>query len=296
MGRFAPKLTGRALFPCALDLVLRARLELARRPRLRRAVPRPGIGEAFGVAARRPQAVVIGWSAAAVAVFYSLWSLALALLFITRLRILDDRPSARVTLVLPATGALPGLEDLLDALAAQSLAAQPADRCGRVDRRSRLLRASRPWPSVYPRLNIELVVAGLSPLRSQKCTNLLAALAHLDRRRCAMSFCSMPISGRSPGGWRCWSRRWLPGAPISSTAIAGRCRRRSLLGAVLAAAIDRAIAVLPRLRQDEADMGRLPRGHPPRARHARSAEYDRPNPDRGPADRRPRRARPGCGC
>ena len=52
--------------------------------------------------------------AAAVAVFYSLWSLALALLFIARLRIPDDRPSAHVTLVLPATGALPGIEDLLD--------------------------------------------------------------------------------------------------------------------------------------------------------------------------------------
>ena len=63
----------------------------------------------------------MAWIAAAVAVFYSLSSVALALLFFTRLRVLDDRLSASVALVLPATGALPGLEDLLAALTAQSL-------------------------------------------------------------------------------------------------------------------------------------------------------------------------------
>ena len=111
----------RSLFPSPLDLVLRARLELARRPRLRCAVPCSGIGETFGVAPHRPQAVVMAWIAAAVAVFYSLSSVALALLFFTRLQVLDDRLSASVALVLPATGALPGLEDLLAALTAQSL-------------------------------------------------------------------------------------------------------------------------------------------------------------------------------
>ena len=60
----------RSLFPSALDLVLRARLELARRPRLRRAVPCSGIGKTFGVVPHRPQAIVMAWIAAAVAVFY----------------------------------------------------------------------------------------------------------------------------------------------------------------------------------------------------------------------------------
>jgi hypothetical protein len=63
----------------------------------------------------------MAWIAAAVAVFYSLSSVALALLFFARLRVLDDRLSVSVALVLPVTGKLPGLEDLLAALAAQSL-------------------------------------------------------------------------------------------------------------------------------------------------------------------------------
>ena len=63
----------------------------------------------------------MAWIATAVAVFYSLSSVALTLLFFTRLRVLDDRLSASVALVLPATGALPGLEDLLASLTAQSL-------------------------------------------------------------------------------------------------------------------------------------------------------------------------------
>ena len=49
--------------------------------------------------------------AAAVAVFYSLWSVALAVLFFARLRVQNDRLSTSVALVLPATGTLPGLED-----------------------------------------------------------------------------------------------------------------------------------------------------------------------------------------
>ena len=63
----------------------------------------------------------MAWIAAAVAVFYASWSVALAVLFLARLRVLNDQLSASVALVLPATGALPGLEDLLAALAAQSL-------------------------------------------------------------------------------------------------------------------------------------------------------------------------------
>ena len=52
----------------------------------------------------------MAWIAAAVAVFYSLSSIALALLFFARLRVLDDRLSVSVALVLPVTGTLPGLE------------------------------------------------------------------------------------------------------------------------------------------------------------------------------------------
>lgn len=185
--------------------------------------------------------------AAGVALFYSLGSLALALLFAAKLRIPDDRLSAPVTLVLPATGLLPGLEDLLAALSAQSL--QP--------RRLIIAVESREDPAYarvaalaehYSQLEIELVVAGLSPLRSQKCTNILAALANLDADDGYMVLLDADIR---PQQW------WL--AALVAPLAAGRADivngYRWLIptalspGTALVAGIDRAIAVLPRVRQ-----------------------------------------------
>ena len=60
-------------------------------------------------------------AATIVAVFFALAALALTLLFAAHLRIPDDRPDVHVSLVLPLTGSNPTLEELLDALAAQSL-------------------------------------------------------------------------------------------------------------------------------------------------------------------------------
>ena len=98
--------------------------------------------------------------AAAVAVFYSLWSVALAVLFFARLRVQNDRLSTSVALVLPATGTLPGLEDLLASLTAQSL--RPGRLIVSVESREDPV-----YPRVaalaecYPQLKIQLVVAGL---------------------------------------------------------------------------------------------------------------------------------------
>jgi hypothetical protein len=188
----------------------------------------------------------MAWIAAAIAVFYALWSVALALLFISRMRVLDDRLAASVALVLPATGALAGLEDLLDALTAQSL---------RPRRLIVSVEASEDpaYPRVaalverYPELNIELVVAGLSPLRSQKCTNLLAALARLDADDAYIVLLDADIR---PQPW------WL--AMLVAPLAAGRADlvngyrwpvpTRMSLSTVLGAAIDRAVAVLPRVR------------------------------------------------
>ena len=185
--------------------------------------------------------------ATAVVLFYALSSLALALLFAVHLRIPEDRLSARVALVLPVTGPLPGLEDLLAALTAQSL------------RPCRLIIAveSREDPAYdriavladrYLALNIELVVAGLSELRSQKCTNLLAALARLHRDDAHLVLLDADIR---PQPW------WL--SALVGPLAAGRADivngyrwpvpRTLSLGIALAAGIDRAIAVLPRLRQ-----------------------------------------------
>jgi len=185
------------------------------------------------------------WLAAAVAVFYALWSVALALLFFVRLRVQYEQSSANATLVLAATGTLPGLEDLLAALTAQSL----------VPRRLIVSVESREDPAYkrlaalaesYPPLTIDLVVAGLSPLRSQKCTNLLAALAQLTDEDDHVVLLDADIR---PQPW------WL--ASLVAPLAAGRADlvngyrwpvpARIALGTALVTAIDRAIAVLPRL-------------------------------------------------
>jgi glycosyl transferase family 21 len=210
-------------------------------------VPDPGVGTAVGIAARCRQTVVIAWVAATVAVFYSLWSVALAVLFAVRLRIPDERLSTRVALVLPATGMLPGLEDLFGALARQSL--PPSRVIVAVESRDDPAYARvAALAGHYPRLNIELVVAGLSPLRSQKCTNLLAALARLDADDAYVALLDADIR---PQPW------WLAAlvAPLAS----GRADLvngyrwpvsiRLSLATALVAGIDRGIAVLPRLSQ-----------------------------------------------
>jgi len=188
----------------------------------------------------------MAWIAAAVAVFYALWSVALAFLFFSRMRVLDDRLSVSVALVLPATGALPGLEDLLTALSAQSL--KPRRLIVSVEaREDPAYRRVAALAEQFPQLNVELVVAGLSPLRSQKCTNLLAALAQLDADDAYIVLLDADIR---PQPW------WL--AMLVAPLAAGRADlvngyrwpvpTRISLGPVLVAAIDRAVAVLPRVR------------------------------------------------
>jgi hypothetical protein len=188
----------------------------------------------------------MAWIAAAVAVFYALWSVALAFLFFSRMRVLDDRLSVSVALVLPATGALPGFEDLLAALSAQSL--KPCRLIVAVEaREDPAYRRVAALAEQFPQLNVELVVAGLSPLRSQKCTNLLAALAQLDADDAYIVLLDADIR---PQPW------WL--AMLVAPLAAGHADlvngyrwpvpTRISLGAVLVAAIDRAVAVLPRVR------------------------------------------------
>jgi len=190
---------------------------------------------------------MIEWIGATLAVFYSLWAVALALLFAARLQIPMDRLSAHATLILPATGTLPGLEDLLSALTVQSLSPQ----------RLIIVVESREDPAYarvaalagqYQNLNITLVVAGLSPLRSQKCTNLLAALAQLEPGDAYVVLLDADIR---PQPW------WLAAlvAPLASgraDVVNGYRWPVPIMispGTVLAAVIDRAIAVLPRVTQ-----------------------------------------------
>src|SRR5260370_30252948 len=117
-------------------------------------------------------------TAAAVAILIALAALTCALVFRLRMLIPTEAPDARVTLILPATGSLPGLADLFEALRGQTL------------RSVRLIIAveSRDDPAYariadlaqdFPDLAIELVVAGLSGERAQKCTNILGGLQRL---------------------------------------------------------------------------------------------------------------------
>ena len=190
---------------------------------------------------------MIAWTAAALAVFYSLWSVALAALFAARLRIPEERIATRVALVLPATGSLPGLEDLLTALTAQSL--QPRRLIVAVESREDPAYARvAALAERFARLKIELVIAGLSPMRSQKCTNLLAALAHLDAGDAHVVLLDADIR---PQPW------WL--AALVAPLAAGRADLVNgyrwpvpttlFPAAIVVAGIDRAVAVLPRLRR-----------------------------------------------
>jgi hypothetical protein len=190
---------------------------------------------------------MIAWSAAGIAVFYSLWSIGLALLFWVRLRVQDDRLSAKVALVLPATGSLPDLKDLLAALTAQTLSPHRLIVSVESSEDPAYARVTA-LAECFPQLDIQLVVAGLSPLRSQKCTNLLAALAQLEADDAYVVLLDADIR---PQSW------WL--ATLVAPLVAGRADlvygyrwpapKRLNLGTALGAAIDRAIAVLPRLSQ-----------------------------------------------
>jgi hypothetical protein len=98
----------------------------------------------------------------------------------------------------------------------------------------------------YAELDIELVVAGLSSLRSQKCTNLLAALTHLDDSDAYVVLLDADIR---PQSW------WL--AALVAPLAAGRADivngyrwqtpKTLSPAAALVAAIDRTIAIQPRL-------------------------------------------------
>src|SRR5260370_30508441 len=60
-------------------------------------------------------------TAAAVAILIALAALTCALVFRLRMLIPTEAPDARVTLILPATGSLPGLADLFEALRGKTL-------------------------------------------------------------------------------------------------------------------------------------------------------------------------------
>jgi len=188
--------------------------------------------------------VLIAGVAAAFAASAGVLSVVAAAVFLTHMLVPRGIPEVSATLILPATGPLLGLEALFDALSAQTLPPK------------RLLIAveSRDDPAYervvdlaarYPDLAVELVVAGLSDQRAQKLTNLLAALARLDQSDDYVVLFDADIR---PQAW------WL--AALIAPLVARRADivngyrwqlpRTISPASVIGAAIDRAIAVLPR--------------------------------------------------
>ena len=184
-------------------------------------------------------------SAAAVAILIALAALTCALMFRIRMLIPIEVSDARVTLILPATGPLPGLADLFAALRGQTL--RPARLIIAVESPddpayARVAHLARDFPD----LAIEMVVAGLSGERAQKCTNILAGLQRLGAEDAYVALLDADIR---PQPW------WLAG--LVGPLVAGRADivngyrwqvpQRISLATVTGAAIDRGIAVLLRL-------------------------------------------------
>jgi hypothetical protein len=184
--------------------------------------------------------------AGAVALLHALLWAAQAVLHLRRLRLPARHESGPVTLVLPLTGAAPGLEALFAALAAQTLA--PRRLLVAVESeedpaaaRARALAPTLPFP-------VEVVLAGRCDRRAQKNTNLIAALARVDARDACLVLLDADIR---PQPW------WL--SALATPVLAGEAAlvtgyRWPLLdraGPVpqLVAWFDRTIALMPKLRR-----------------------------------------------
>ena len=185
--------------------------------------------------------------AAVVAIGSALTAAACAVAFRRRMLLPNEIPDAHPTLILPATGPLPGIEALFDALLGQTLA------------QGRLIVAveSHDDPAFarfnklaarYPTLPIELVVAGISDQRAQKSTNLLAALARLGPADRYIVLIDADIRPQP----------WFLAALVAPLA-AGRADivngyswqapQSVTLATVIGATLDRALATLPRLNR-----------------------------------------------
>lgn len=187
----------------------------------------------------------IFWIAAGIVIPSAVGSLACVVLFLAKLRIPIGGPVADIVLLLPATGSLDNLENLLAALGRQSV------RAGRL-----IIAVESPDDPAYRRATelakthrepaIDVVVANVSNRRGQKCTNILAALTRLtaDDR-----FVVMLDADICPQSW------WLgalvaPLATGDADLVNGHrwlVPKPPTLASVLVAHIDRALAVLPRL-------------------------------------------------
>lgn len=182
------------------------------------------------------------------ALVFSALGLYATILFLRHLHLPKVRRSGLVTLILPLTGKVPGLEGLLSALDTQSLVPRRLIICVESTDDPAYRRASELANGVgFP---VEIVLAGEACQCAQKCANQIAGLQRIDVQDEAVVFLDADIL---PPSW--WlsalvsplldgtadvvsGYRW----PIISPAVPA-----TRLGAQLVASIDRAVALLPRL-------------------------------------------------
>ena len=170
-----------------------------------------------------------------------LWA---AVVFLGRLRLPGIHRSGSVTLVLPLTGPALGLDSLLQALEGQSLV--PRRLIVSVEsvqdpayRRAADLAHTRRFP-------IEVVVADQATQCAQKCSNLIAALRRVDAQDEAVVLLDADIL---PPRW--WLSALVTPLLDGSADVVNGYRwpiiAAPTVAAHLAASVDRAIALLPRL-------------------------------------------------
>jgi hypothetical protein len=192
------------------------------------------------------------WMVIAAGLVVSGFALVASAFYLRRLQLPRSKTPGRATLILPLTGVAPGLEDLLDALAGQTLPprrlliaveamADPAYR------RAKAIEHRAPFP-------IEVHIAGPATRCGQKCWNQIAAAERIDAEDDAIVFLDADIV---PQAW------WLSAlvSPIMDGAadIVNGYRwpiaARQTLGVHLILAIDRVIGLLPRFRWARATWG-----------------------------------------
>ena len=166
------------------------------------------------------------------------------LVFLFRLSLPRVQRAGSVTLILPLTGHAPGLGGLLRALEAQTLPARRLLVCVEDARDPACARAAQLASGA--RLPIEIVIAGQATRCAQKCCNQIAGLARIDADDEVVVLCDADIL--PPPWWlSALATPILDGSADIVTGYRWPTPGALRLASQLVAAIDRGIALLPRL-------------------------------------------------
>jgi hypothetical protein len=185
------------------------------------------------------------WAVIGAGVVISGLALVVAVAYLKRLQLPRSKTPGRATLILPLTGRAPGLEDLLDALAAQTL--MPRRLLIAVEARADPAYGRAKAAKYRPPFPTEILIAGPATHCGQKCWNQIAAAERIDAEDDVVVLLDADIL---PQPW------WLSalvspimdGAADIVTGYRWPIAAQHTLGVHFVLAIDRAIGLLPRLR------------------------------------------------